>query len=91
MAKAKPFGGISANQLVGQGNTVYHGFSVTTVTATGVINIRDGSITGTIIDVVPIGAAVGATDYMSDGIQCNGGIFVEFNGGATGTLTLYYE
>jgi hypothetical protein len=81
----------SGTTQVGQGNAVYYGFNVTVTTATGPINIRKGSASGQIIDVIPAATAAGADFSPSYGIQCDGGLFVEFNGGATGTIVVLYE
>jgi hypothetical protein len=70
---------------------VYYGYSVVVVTAVGVINIRRGSVSGQIIDVIPSGTAAGAGRSLAHGLQAEGGIYVEFNGGATGSVVIHYE
>lgn len=92
--KVYPSSTLTASGLIGANNAVYHGYTVTTVTATGVINIRRGSVSGQIIDVIPIGTAVGATKSLNAGLAVGGdmnGIFVEFNGGATGGVVIHYR
>ena len=88
--KAKPSASLTASAQVGQENAVYYGYTVTVVTATAAINIRKGSSTGQIIDVIPIATAAGATKDYGLGVACDGGLFVDFNGG-TGTLVIRYE
>jgi hypothetical protein len=84
---------MTASGLVGgaSSSSVYYGYNVTVATAVGVINIRKGSVTGQIIDVIPSGTTAGTTKGTPHGLQMEGGIFVEFNGGATGTLVIRYE
>jgi hypothetical protein len=88
--KAKPSASLTATGQVGQENTVYYGYTVTVVTATAAINIRKGSVSGQIIDVIPSGTAAGATKDYSLGVAMDGGLFVDFNG-ATGTVVIRYE
>lgn len=82
----------SASGLVGgaSSSSVYYGYTVTVVTATAAINIRKGTSTGTIIDVIPAATAAGATKSLAHGIQCEGGIYFDING-ATGTVVVHYE
>lgn len=93
--KVMPSQTFTASGSVGAGNSVYHGYTVTTVTATGPINIRRGSVSGQIIDVIPAATAVGTTKHLANGIAVGGdavsGIFVEFNGGATGGVLIHYR
>lgn len=89
--KTYPSPSLSASASLGQRSAVYYGYTVTGVTATGPINIRDGSVSGQILDVIPAGTAAGANRSLSYGTQCDDGIFVEFNGGATGTVVINYE
>jgi hypothetical protein len=89
--KTKPSASLTASAQVGQENTAYYGYTVTVVTAVGAINIRKTSITGQIIDVIPSATAAGATKDYSLGIAMDGGLFVEFAGGATGTVVVRYE
>lgn len=69
---------------------VYYGYTITTVTATAVINIRRGTVSGQIIDAIPAATAVGATKSLAHGLQCEGGIYVDFNG-ASGGVVVHYE
>lgn len=84
---------LTTSGLVGgaSSSSVYHGYTVTVVTATGAINIRKGSVSGQIVDVIPATTAVGTSKSLGHGLQCEGGIYVEFNGGATGTVVIHYE
>ena len=81
----------TGNNTVGLGNSVYYGWNCTVVTAVGVINIRKSSITGQIIDVIPVATAAGSNRDYSYGSAMDGPIFVEFVGGATGTVVIKYE
>jgi hypothetical protein len=76
----------------------YFGYIVTVTTATGAINIReamnasgDEITNGPIIDVIPAGTAAGGGGVLTEGINANRGIYVEFNGGATGTVRVLYR
>ena len=81
---------LTATGQVGLENAVYYGYTVTVVTATAAIYIRQRASNGQIIDVIPSGTAAGASKDRSLGIACNGGIFVDFNG-ASGTVVILYE
>jgi hypothetical protein len=69
---------------------VYYGYTITTVTATAAINIRRGTVSGQIIDIIPSGTAAGATKSLAHGLQAEGGIYVDFNG-ASGGVVVHYE
>jgi hypothetical protein len=90
MSKCYPSPSLAASGAVGGRNSVYHGYTITVVTATAAINIRDGSVSGQIIDVIPAATAVGTTKYLADGVTIDDGIFVDFNG-ASGTVVVLYE
>ncbi len=81
----------ASGQVVVGSEHVYHGYTVTVVTATGAINIRMGSSSGQIVDVIPAATAVGAHRGIVVGPQMRGGIYVEFAGGATGSVVVLYE
>ena len=83
---------MAASGLVGgaSSSSVYYGYTVTVVTATAAINIRRGSSSGQIIDVIPSATAAGATKSLAHGIQCEGGIYFDING-ATGSVVIHYE
>ena len=91
MAKSKslPF---SATGIVATGSVAaYHGYTVTTVTATAAILIRKGNTSsGQILDLIPAATAAGATKYFSEGISSAGGIFFDLNGG-TGTVNVLFQ
>lgn len=80
---------LTASAAVGQDQAVYHGYTVTVVTATAAIYIRDGGASGKIIDVIPSATAAGQTKSLSYGIATNS-LYVDFNGG-TGTLVVHYQ
>lgn len=88
--KIKPSASLTASAQVGHENATYHGYTVTVVTATAAINIRKGSASGQIVDVIPAATAAGSTKQYNNGIAMDGGLFVDFNG-ATGTLVVHYE
>ena len=93
MPTANHSAAITGDTLVKTGQTVYRGFHVTVVTATGTIDIRDGiaAAGGTVIDTIPIATAVGTRFAPSVGIVCETGLYVDYNGGATGTVIVLYE
>lgn len=83
---------MTASGLIGgaSSSSVYYGYTVTVVTATAAINIRKGSVSGQIIDILPTATAAGATKSLAHGLQCEGGIFFDING-ATGSVVVHYE
>lgn len=93
MEKIYPSATLTASGSVGgESGPVYYGYTVTTTTATGAINIRRGSVSGQVIDVIPATTAAGTTKQLPNGLAVTGGpIFVEFNGGATGAIVVHYE
>ena len=91
MSKAQPSATLTASGAVGGKLGVYHGYVVTVTTATGAINIRNGSASGQIVDVIPAATAAGASRSTTDGWQLDGGIYVEFAGGATGSVVVLHE
>jgi hypothetical protein len=62
------------------------GYEVVVATAVGPINVREGSVSGTIVMVIPSGTAAGARANLATPINIPGGIFVEYNSSATGTV-----
>ena len=82
----------SATGKVASGSeVVYHGYIVTTATATATILIRKTDAAGgQIVDAIPASTAIGANHYFSDGISCEGGLYFDLNGG-TGTVNILYE
>ena len=93
MAKANHSAAITADALVYTGQTTYRGFTITVVTAVGTIDIRDGVAAGggVIIDTIPAATAAGTRVEKVVGVICETGIYVDFNGGATGTVVVHYE
>lgn len=93
MVKANHSAAIAADALVKTGQGTYRGFTVTVVTAVGVIDIRDGVAAGggVIIDTIPTATAAGTRVEKLVGITCETGIFVDFAAGATGTVVVLYE
>lgn len=83
---------LSATTVAARGPCKYFGFIVTTVTATGVIQIRDSVSAGTglVIDVIPIATAVGTVRYFNEPIRFSTGLTFDLNGG-TGAITLLME
>lgn len=84
---------VTADTLVKTGKAIYRGFNITVVTAVGTIDIRDGVAAGggVIIDTIPIATAAGTHYEPNTGIICETGIYVDYNGGATGTVIVKYE
>lgn len=86
-----PYTILTASGLLGGKNSVYHGFVVTTATATADIIIRDGTNTsGRIIDKIPATSAIGSNRSWAFGIACTDGLFIDFNG-ATGTVVFLHQ
>ena len=91
--KVNPSATLTASGTVGANNAVYYGYTVTVATATAAINIRRGSVSGQIIDVIPSGTTAGTTKQTANGLAIGGdqaGIFVDFNG-ASGSVVIHYE
>lgn len=93
MAKATSSSAITADSLVRSGATVYRGFHVTVTTAGGAIDIRDGTSAGggKVIDTIPAATAAGSRVEYQVGKNCDSGIYVDYAGGATGTVIIWYE
>lgn len=93
MTKAIHSPAITADTLVRTGASTYRGFTITVVTAVGTIDIRDGVAAGggVIIDTIPVATAAGTRIEKNVGVTCETGIYVDYNGGATGTLVVLYE
>jgi hypothetical protein len=70
---------------------VYYGYSCVATTATGNIQIRTKTVAGQVIDVIAATTPAGTVEMYSYGIQCDGPIFVEYTGGATGSVIILYE
>lgn len=82
---------VTASGLVCTNDGAYVGYLINVVTAVGVINIRDGGVTGPIIDVIPIGTAAGASRNLNVPLRFKTNLYAEFNGGATGSITFFYN
>ena len=93
MAKANHSAALTADALVKTGAATYRGFTITTVTAVGTIDIRDGITAGggVIIDTIPVATAAGTRVERTVGVTCETGLYVDFGAGATGTVILLYE
>jgi hypothetical protein len=93
MTKANHSSAITGDALVKTGQCTYRGFTITVVTAVGTIDIRDGTSAGggTVIDTIPIATAAGTRIEKTVGVICETGLYVDFNGGATGTVIVLYE
>lgn len=93
MASAVHSSAITADTLVKTGQAKYRGYTITVVTAGGAIDIRDATSagTGTIVDTIPAGTAAGTKVEKMIGGNCETGIYVDYAGGATGTLVVWYE
>lgn len=93
MPKANHSAAITADALVKTGQAVYRGFTITTATATALIEIRDGIAAGggVVIDTIPLGTAAGTRVEKTVGIVCETGLYVDYAATATGTLVLHFE
>lgn len=81
---------VSASGLVGVPGQGYGGYTVTTVTATAALQIRDGSSTGQVLDSIPAGTAVGTTKSLNVALKATNGVYFFLNGG-TGAVVLHME
>lgn len=80
----------TADTLYHNGPCLMYGVMITTVTAVGTVDIRD-SLTaggGTVVMTLPIGAApADGNKYMLTApIPLTTGCYIDYNGGATGTI-----
>jgi hypothetical protein len=93
MPKVAHSSAITADSLVKTGQSIYRGFTVTVVTATAAIDIRDATSagSGTIIDTIPAGTAAGTRVEKQAGVICETGIYVDYGASATGTVVVLYE
>lgn len=91
--KANHSAAITADALVKTGQAVYRGFTVTTATAVGIIEIRDAvsAGTGVVIDTIPSGTAAGTRVEKTIGIVCETGLYIDYAAGSTGTIIAVYE
>lgn len=90
MAKCKSTPFSATGQVAAGSEVVYHGFIVTTATATATILIRKANASGQIVDAIAASSAIGTSRYYDAGISCEGGLFFDLNGG-TGTVNVLYE
>lgn len=83
---------VAATTVVVKGRGRYHGYIVTTVTATAALQIRDATAAGggTVIDTIPVGTAIGSRGLLPRPIPVESGLVFDLNGG-TGGITLLYE
>ena len=81
----------TSGSVGGQNSAVYYGYSCVAVTATGNIQIRRVNASGQVIDVIAATTAAGTLELYSLGIQMDGPIYVEYTGGATGSVVIFYE
>jgi hypothetical protein len=93
LSKATHSPAITADTLVKTGQATYRGFTITTATAGAAIDIRDATSAGSgvIIDTIAAGTAAATRYQPITGILCETGIYVDYAGGATGTLVVHYE
>ena len=93
MPSAAHSAAITGDTLVKTGPAKYRGFHITVVTAVGTIDIRDGVSAGggTVIDTIAVATAAGTRVEKTVAVNCDAGIYVDYNGGATGTVVVLYE
>jgi hypothetical protein len=83
---------LAASQAVKSGKGEFYGFNVTTVTATGAINFYDNtSGSGKVLASIPASSAVGTNLQFVNGVPFKTGLYVDFSGGATGTVLVHYK
>lgn len=74
------------------GVCAYHGYIVTTTTATGAINVYDSTgAFGKQIDSIPATTAAGQRGVLAQPVPCATGIYIDFAGGATGTVLFLHD
>ena len=74
--------GLVVDRAAGQ-NVMYMGFTLReTAGATALVRVRVNSATGRILDVIPLAANEGVSDYYDDGIYCDGDLYCEIASGA---------
>lgn len=82
---------LTANGSVKGVAGAYHGYIVTTATATAAITLYDNtSAAGTVIDVIPATTAAGTRGILAQPVPCTNGIYAQF-GTATGTVLFLYD
>lgn len=94
MDTLKPFSHSATGYVGPAGTTIsnvnkFGGCTVTTVTATAAILIRNGP-GGTIVQSIPASAAVGTNYTPVMPILCPLGVYFDLNGG-TGTVTVFAD
>lgn len=84
---------IAAAGVVSPNDGNYVGYTVTVVTAVGEIRVYDNATaaSGTLIDVIPVGTAAGANRNLATPIALKNGLYVDYVGGATGSVTFFYN
>lgn len=68
----------------------YWGFTIAVTTATAAINVRNGSATAAILDVIATGSTAANARVYGTPLDFNAGIWADFNGG-TGTVNFIFE
>jgi hypothetical protein len=83
----------TAAGVVSSADGSYVGYVVTVVTAVGAIVVYDNAsaASGTVVDVIPSGTAVGSARNHATPIAVRNGIYADFVGGATGTVTFLFN
>lgn len=87
-SEAKPVtNGIIIDRNTG-GIVLYRGFSLReTAGSTALVRVREGSLTGDILDTIPFGANEGVSDFYEAGIMVEGDLYCEIASGAVeGTI-----
>lgn len=83
---------LTATQAVKTGGGEFYGYNVTVVTATGAINFYDNtSAAGKVLASIPASTAVGSSFLPPNGLRFKTGLFVDFAGGATGTVLVHFK
>jgi hypothetical protein len=82
---------LSADTVITPNPCLLYGYAVHVATGVGLITIKNGTSSGggTTRITIPVGKPVG--EYaLPVAIDCPNGLFVGFNGGATGSITVLY-
>lgn len=82
---------ITAQGSISPNDGAYVGYLVTVATAVGVINVRDGGVGGAILDTIPVATAPGTMRNLAVPLRFKTNLFAEFVGGATGSITFFFN
>jgi len=79
-------------QVGAAGPIIYYGYSISVATSAHAILLRDGtSDSGAVVDAIKVSQAIGDKSILPVGIYCPTGLWIDWNGATTGTVTVYYQ